>query len=124
MDIHNKMQEINDRYSVRFKELRKQQQAESSYVALSNHIDKRFTTSIIGSLDIVEKNLGTKWGKDKPISSCSPEELALREIWATIRKSILDHGNNQKRLLLDELKSYSVRWEKSTKTIPISERKI
>lgn len=124
MDLHNRMQDIQNRYSAQVRELKKKQQAEMSHTALANQISKRFTTAIIGSLDVIEKNLGEKWGKDKPISSCSPEELALRESWAVIRKSILDHGNNQKRLLLDELNSYSVKWERSTKTIPISERKI
>lgn len=124
MDIHRKMQDIQNTHSAQIREIKKKQQAEMSHAALANQINKRFTTAIIGALDVVEKNLGSKWGKDKPISSCSPEELELREIWGTIRKSILDHGNNQKRLTLDELGSYSVRWERSTKTIPISERKI
>lgn len=123
MDMFNKMREVTQRYNNQFRELQKKKDEESSQAILGGLIDKRMTTSIIGSLDAVEKQLGFLWGHNKSSNTCTPEELEMREKWTTLRKTILDNGNNQKRLVLDEVKQFTVRWNRSTKNIPIYERK-
>ena len=126
MDRFQYMQGITNRYGggSRNKELQRKNQERASYEALKTQIGKRVTTTIIGSIDAAEKRFGHLWGKGKPTAECTPAELEFREIWTTLRKDILDHGNNQKRILLDELSQYRVNWDNSIKTIPIHERKI
>ena len=123
MDMFNKMKEVTQRYNNQFRELQKKKNEESSLAFLSGLVEKRMTTSIIGSLDAVEKQWGYLWGINKKANECTSEELAMRDKWAILRKSILDNGNNQKRLVLDEVQQFTVCWNRSAKSIPIYERK-
>lgn len=65
-------------------------------------IRKKIQTTMIGSLARFEEGFGDIWGHntDKP----SQEQIRNRMIWERIRNEILDHGNNQIRKAISEIK--------------------
>lgn len=67
-----------------------------------NQINKRFQTTIIGSLARFEENFGYLWGhnSDKDLTEKQKEFL---DIWEYVRTSILNHGNNQMREAIDDV---------------------
>ncbi len=68
-----------------------------------------FKTTFIGSIDIIDKELGIYlWGFGKPYEDLTESErkwLAVRE---KIREAILDNGNRQLRLAQDTLNKYTL----------------
>jgi hypothetical protein len=58
---------------------------------------KKITTTMIGSLDIVEKNLGSLL-----------DDIDIREKFDLIRQQILDNGNKQIRSLDKEFTNYEI----------------
>jgi hypothetical protein len=71
---------------------------------LITEIEKRFQTLMIGSLSRFEKTFGYLWNHgDEPRSSSEAEFLNK---WKTLRNDLLNHGNNQIRLALDELDAF------------------
>lgn len=72
---------------------------------LINQINKRFQTTIIGSLARFEDSFGYLWGhnSDKDLTSKQQEFL---DMWDYVRTSILNHGNNQMREAIDEIIQY------------------
>jgi len=79
------------------------QNAEYSWQKLADMIKRRMTTTMIGALDKFEKEFGDLWNAD----NASAEDRAK---WSKIRKQVLDNGNNQLRILLDELENFDVNW--------------
>ena len=75
---------------------------------------KKIQTVMIGSLAAFEDNFGYLWGHGKPERDLSEQELIFRqELWEPVRATILHNGNNQIRLVTDELKHYSgIQWDK------------
>ena len=69
---------------------------------LINQITKRFQTTIIGSLARFEDNFGYLWGfnSDKELTD---KQIEFAEMWEYVRTSVLNHGNNQMRLAIDEI---------------------
>ena len=79
-------------------------------------IRKKIQTTMIGSLDTLEKHLGFLWeGDDK-------ESKEIKEIYNTIRQEILDRGNDQIRNIDTELNQYDIVWLRYHLTIPIKRR--
>lgn len=70
-----------------------------------NQINKRFQTTIIGSLARFEDNFGYLWGlnSEKELTDKQKEFL---DLWEYTRTSILNHGNNQMRDAIDEIIDY------------------
>jgi len=70
-----------------------------------NQINKRFQTSIIGSLARFEDNFGFLWGhnSDKELTDKQKEFL---DLWEFTRTSILNHGNHQMRTAVDDVIEY------------------
>jgi hypothetical protein len=68
-------------------------------------ISKRFETTIIGSLVRFEESFGYLWGLDsnKPLTA---KEQDFLDMWEILRTSILNHGNNQMRMALDDIINY------------------
>jgi len=70
---------------------------EMSSKRLKDYCSKRIQTTMIGSLDIIEKNLGDMINDPK-----------VREKFDLIRQQILDNGNKQIRSLEKEFNYYEV----------------
>ena len=79
---------------------------------LLNNIEKKFNTTTIGSLAIIEEELGFLWGHGVPYNELTEEEKELREIWKTVRTRILDLGNSNLRASQSELSQYSFKWNR------------
>lgn len=65
-------------------------------------ISKRFETTIIGSLARFEDSFGYLWGHNSS-KELTQQQQDFLDMWETIRTSILNHGNNQMRLAIDDI---------------------
>lgn len=65
-------------------------------------IRKKIETTMIGALARFEENFGDLWGHDT--KNISQEQLRNQIIWDKVRNEILDHGNNQIRKAIAELR--------------------
>jgi hypothetical protein len=70
--------------------------------SIENLIRKKIETTMIGALARFEDGFGDFWGHDS--DNPSQEQIRNRMIWDRIRNEILDHGNNQLRKAISELK--------------------
>jgi hypothetical protein len=86
---------------------------EQSRLRLLKIIKKKLMTTTIGSLSVVEEEIGKGlWGHGLAESECSPEQLAWRKIWETCRNKILNNGNNQIRAVEKEIPQYTMQWDR------------
>lgn len=65
-------------------------------------IRKKIETTMIGALARFEENFGDLWGHNR--DNLSQEQLRNQMIWDKVRNEILDHGNNQIRKAISELR--------------------
>ena len=79
---------------------------------LLDNIQKKFTTTMIGALDVFEKMFGHLWGHGKHESDLTQSEKEYRHEWEEARAAILNNGNNQARGAMDEISQHSVKKEK------------
>mgnify|MGYP006296163477 CR=1 FL=1 len=63
---------------------------------------KKIETTMIGALARFEEGFGDIWGHDS--DNPTQEQLRYQLIWDKIRNEILDHGNNQLRKGISELR--------------------
>jgi hypothetical protein len=87
---------------------------DSSRDRLNKIATKKIKTTMIGSLSAIEKKLGYLWEDN------SPEALAYRELYESIREEILDIGNTQMRNLTEELAQYKVEWQRYNLQLPVA----
>lgn len=73
-------------------------------IDIVNSIQKKFQTSMIGSLARIEDYLGFMWGHNKDLISI--EQSDNRQIWNELREEILDYSNYQMRSALNDLKKF------------------
>lgn len=73
-------------------------------IALISAIEKRFQTTMIGSLARIEDHFGFIWGHDKEMISI--EQSDNRNVWQDLREDILDHCNYQMRSALTDLRKF------------------
>ena len=83
---------------------------ESSKKRLINNVEKKFKTTMIGSLASFEKYFGELWGHGG--EDLTPEELRFRELWEQARTEILNNGNSQLRIAQEEIAQYSMTWNR------------
>lgn len=76
----------------------------SNNVNITDSIEKRFQTAMIGSLARVEDYFGFVWGHDKDHISVQQSENRL--LWEDLREEILDHNNYQMRCALNDLRKF------------------
>lgn len=78
---------------------------------LTDTIHTRMKTTMIGTLAIIEKTIGHLWGltKDRPLT---PDEEEMLDMWEDMRAQILDLGNNNIRIVEDELSRYTINWNR------------
>lgn len=67
-------------------------------------IRKKIETTMIGALARFEEGFGRLWGHENE-NKLSQDELRNRIVWDNVRESILDHGNNQIRKAISEIKN-------------------
>jgi hypothetical protein len=71
---------------------------------LYKQIQKRFQTSMIGSIARIEEIFGFLWGYGK--KHLSNKEYENKELWEELRTEILNHCNYQMREALEDIKEY------------------
>jgi hypothetical protein len=76
--------------------------SQEELIELANSIEKRFKTSMIGSLSRVEDYLGFVWGHEEDMISIQQSDN--RQVWQELREDILDHCNYQMRSALTDIK--------------------
>lgn len=75
---------------------------------LTKSVETKIRTTFIGSLDAVEKHLGTLWGYGLPREDLNEAEIQFLSLWQSLRDDILNRGNAQLRAALAELSKYDV----------------
>lgn len=88
--------------------MHKTEQSSKDRLILSKEIAKRMTTINIGDLSQVESFFGAIWGHGKNEDELTQLESEWRQVWELCRKAILDNGNNQIRLALNNLTNYDI----------------
>ena len=67
---------------------------------IKKDIQKKFTTTIIGSLAKFEESFGYLWDNDTEAAN------AYYQLWMKTRNDVLNHGNRQLRSCLDILQEF------------------
>jgi hypothetical protein len=96
----------------RRKSSRKDKYKDSSKKRLLNNLKKKFDTTTIGSLAIVEDIFGELWGHGVHYNELTDEEKEWREDWNEARTKILDLGNSNLRAAQSEVAQYSISWNR------------
>ena len=106
MDDHRALKQLREEIKKKNQESYK----ENSKKRLINNIDKKFKTTMIGSLAVFEKYFGSLWGHGEP--SLTEEQKHFRELWEEARTDILNNGNTQMRIAQEEIAQYSMTWNR------------
>jgi len=111
------MQEYDEEYQRNHEEFTKKQIArernqqkfkENSKQRLSQILEKKFKTTMIGAIVSLEETFGYLWGHGERYEDLNIEEKRFRNLWEKARNEILNKGNNQCRGALDELINYEI----------------
>ena len=94
------------------KNSREEKFKESSKKRLSNNIRKKFDTTIIGSLAVMEEFFGELWGHGLRYNELTDDEKDWREAWEEARTKMLDLGNSNSRASQNEISQYTISWNK------------
>jgi len=107
------MKEFNfDKEHSKRKGARQDKYKDSSKKRLLNNIKKKFDTTTIGSLAIIEEFFGELWGHGVHYNELTEEEKEWREDWTEARTKILDLGNSNLRGAHSEISQYSISWNR------------
>jgi len=106
------MKEFNFDHTNRRKSANKDKYKESSRRRLLNNIKKKFDTTTIGSLAVIEDIFGELWGHGVHYNELTDEEKEWREDWNEARTKILDLGNSNLRAAQSEISQYSISWNR------------
>jgi hypothetical protein len=79
---------------------------------LLNNLEKKFNTTIIGSLAVFEEEFGHLWGHGLPSDQLTEEQKELKRLWKRARVKILDNGGSNLRAAQSELAQYSFHWNR------------
>lgn len=85
---------------------------------LAKIADTKVRTVFIGALAKFEEKFGFLWGygQEAPLT---PEQEELKELWIQCRTEVLNHGNNQRRALLNEIENQTVSWNRHHMSLPV-----
>jgi len=95
------------------KKLHNEKFEQGSKKRLMANVEKKFRTTMIGSLASFEKEFGHLWGHDQR-GELTEEQAAAFEAWQQVRAEILNNGNGQSRACLDEISQYTMTWNRFT----------
>jgi len=90
---------------------------------LTNAIKQKFDSTIIGSLFLLEKNLGFLWGHGLEISDLTESQLEYRKLWEVMRKELLDAGHSNARAAKSEISNYTISWNRYIMTFKVIKEK-
>jgi hypothetical protein len=85
---------------------------EASKKRLLNNITRKFDTTIIGSLAILEEEFGDLWGHGLEYNELTEEQKEFRVTWQSARTRLLDAGNSNLRAALSEIAQYTLSWNR------------
>lgn len=102
--------EQQQRFREQAKKRNEEKYRDSSKKRLIGNIEKKFKTTMIGSLASFEKYFGELWGHGG--DELTSEELKFRELWEQARTEILNNGNSQLRIAQEEIAQYSMTWNR------------
>lgn len=69
-----------------------------------NLVSKRIETTMIGCLARFESSFGDLWGYNQDYDTpLNPTQEKFYDSWEYTRTSILNHGNNQIRAMIDDI---------------------
>ena len=94
---------------------------ENSKRRLMTNVEKKFNTTIIGSLAVFEEFFGCLWGHGKRVEDLNHEEQEWRKIWAIARSRILDNGNSNLRAAQNEIAQYTLHWDRYVVKMPVKQ---
>lgn len=106
MDDHKAFRQLREEIKKKNQESYK----ENSKKRLINNIDKKFKTTMIGSLAVFEKYFGELWGHGN--SNLTEEQKRYRQLWEEARTDILNNGNTQMRIAQEEIAQYTMTWNR------------
>lgn len=89
-----------------FEELEKEEKKEEDNATLSENASRCVKTSFIGAIAAFENRFGYLWGHGK--LRITEEQQQLKDEWMQARKEILDKGNDQIKLVRNEVDKYEV----------------
>lgn len=80
---------------------------------LKKIVDKKFTTAIIGALAAFEDKFGDIWGHfEEYDEDLTESQKKYEKVWEDVRNEILNQGNHQKRVVLEEIDNHDVNWKR------------
>ena len=83
---------------------------ENSKKRLITNVEKKFKTTMIGSLAVFEKHFGFLWGHGD--NNPTEEQIHFRDLWEESRTEILNNGNTQLRIAQEEIAQYTMTWNR------------
>jgi hypothetical protein len=105
------------------KDNKDQQYKDNSKRRLLVNLQKKFNTTIIGSLAVFEEFFGDLWGHGKAVEDLTWDEQEWRKIWSTARSRILDNGNSNLRAAQNEIAQYTLHWDRYVVQMPVKQVK-
>jgi transcription termination factor Rho len=106
--------------SLNLQKIRDDRSKEVNQQALYKFAEKCIRTTMIGSLDAIEKNFGFLWNFDSQ-EEMTEEQKILKNIYEEARAFILDKGNNQIRFLKNEFADYEITRKKYHINLPVAD---
>ena len=89
----------------------KEKFSDDSKKRLITNIEKKFKTTMIGSLACFEDIFGELWGHNKE-GELTSEEMYWQQKWEEVRTEVLNNGNNQLRAAVEEITGYTMSWDR------------
>jgi len=106
--------------SLNLQKIRDDRSKEVNQQALYKFAEKCIRTTMIGSLDAIEKNFGFLWNFDSQ-EEMTEEQKILKNIYEEARAFILDKGNNQIRFLKNKFADYEITRKKYHINLPVAD---
>lgn len=91
---------------------------ENSKKRLSSNMERKFRTTMIGSIAAMEDEFGHLWGQDLAVKDLSVHQREWREVWGRVRSRILDNGNANLRAAQNEIAQYTISWDRYVTKLP------
>ena len=104
--------------SINLKNVREERRKEISKDELFKSCKKKIQTTMIGALDTIEKQFGFLWSFEDQ-SELNKEQQHVKEIYDSVRASILDKGNTQIRNLEAEFANYEIQRKRYNIDLPV-----
>ena len=108
--------------SINLKNIREERKKEITKDELFRSCKKKVQTTMIGALDIIEKQFGFLWCFEDQ-TDLNDEQRQMKDIYDNVRASILDKGNTQIRNMEGEFTHYEISKKKYHIDIPVKQPK-